>query len=104
MSSGWERVEPAAAVKALMPNVRTYVRWVDDGMLKAFRTYEQEEPGAKWLQHLSISHEHRHPTWEEQRDAVWDLMPGKRAAQYLPPRGYEYVNVHEHTFHWWEQP
>lgn len=59
---------------------------------------EREQIG--W--HFSVSCEDRHPTWEEQRDVRYELIPdGIYMVQILPPKR-EYVNTHEHCFHWHE--
>jgi hypothetical protein len=45
--------------------------------------------------HLSLAHPSRLPTWEEARDARYQLIPDAATmALLLPPRA-EYVNVHE---------
>ena len=55
------------------------------------------EPGDGW--HLSISHPTRYPTWDEIRDARYDLLPDDcTMAMLLPPRA-EYVNLHPNCFH-----
>jgi hypothetical protein len=52
--------------------------------------------------HLSISHPRRYPTWDEIRDARYDLMPDVPCmAMILPPKG-DYVNYHPNCFHLWE--
>lgn len=52
--------------------------------------------------HFSISHPSRNPTWEEQRDARYDLVPDEvTMVSVLPPKA-EYVNVHPFCFHWHE--
>lgn len=59
---------------------------------------EREQIG--W--HFSISCESRNPTWEEQRDARYALIPdGVYMVQILPPKS-QYVNVHPFCFHWHE--
>jgi hypothetical protein len=51
------------------------------------------------LWHLSISCEHRYPTWDEIKDARYSLVPDNvTMAMLLPPRA-EYVNVHPNCFH-----
>ena len=55
----------------------------------------KEPPG--W--HMSISHPSRYPTWDEIRDARYELVPdGVTMAMLLPPRS-QYVNVHSFCFH-----
>lgn len=59
---------------------------------------EREQIG--W--HFSISHPSRNPTWEEQRNARYELVPdGIYMVAVLPPKA-EYVNLHEFCFHWYE--
>ena len=56
------------------------------------------------LWHLSISHPHRHPTWDEIKTARYRLLdPGLTFAMLLPPHEL-YVNVpaQDHVFHLWE--
>lgn len=56
--------------------------------------------GGYW--HMSISHPSRDPTWDEIRDARYELLPNHvTMAMLLPPRE-EYVNIHLHCFHLWE--
>lgn len=79
-------------------------RDVLDGTLVAIVAEEPEG----W--HLSISfRDHRHrlsryPTWDEIRDARYDLLPADLDfVMHLPPPD-EYVNVHATTFHLHEHP
>lgn len=52
--------------------------------------------------HLSISHAHRYPTWDEITRARYDLVPHDvTMIQVLPPMG-EYVNLHPNCFHLWQ--
>lgn len=54
-------------------------------------------PDKRW--HLSISHPNRYPTWDEIKQARYDLTPNHvTMAQLLPPKE-EYVNLHPNTFH-----
>jgi hypothetical protein len=54
-------------------------------------------PDKRW--HLSISHRGRYPTWDEIKQARYDLIPNHvTMAQLLPPKE-EYVNLHPNTFH-----
>lgn len=60
--------------------------------------YERSQIG--W--HFSISHPTRNPTWEEQRDARYALIPDDvYMVSILPPKA-EYVNLHNFCFHWHE--
>lgn len=52
--------------------------------------------------HLSISHPDRHPTWDEMKQARYELLPDNiDMAMYLPA-SKEYVNIHNHCFHWYQ--
>ncbi len=54
--------------------------------------------------HLSVSRTDRLPTWEELRDARYELVPDAATmALLLPPRA-EYVNVHEFCLQMYEIP
>jgi hypothetical protein len=49
--------------------------------------------------HLSISHRHRYPSWDEIREARYRFVPDDvMMAMLLPPRS-EYVNIHPNCFH-----
>lgn len=49
--------------------------------------------------HLSISHPHRYPKWDEISDARYSLLPDNcTMMMYLPPTE-EYVNLHKNCFH-----
>ncbi len=108
----WRRVPTHPMTKAAYPSARTWQKDVDDGHLTVIKTVEQHAYGGPWLVHFSISHRTnenppqpgRYPTWDEQKEAVWRFVPGKRMAAYLPAQGELYVNIHSTTFHWWEVP
>lgn len=56
------------------------------------------------LWHLSVSHPHRHPTWDEIKTVRYRLLSdGLCFGMLLPPSEY-YVNVpqQDHVFHLWE--
>jgi hypothetical protein len=54
--------------------------------------------------HLSISHPHRYPNWDEIHDARYQLVPDDvTMAMILPPKS-EYVNLHPNCFHLHEMP
>ena len=49
--------------------------------------------------HLSISCPSRYPTWEEIKQARYDLCPADiHMAMILPPKT-DYVNIHDNCFH-----
>jgi len=49
--------------------------------------------------HLSISAHGRYPTWDEIADARYALCPDYITMALLLPPPWEYVNLHENTFH-----
>lgn len=61
---------------------------------------QEERDQIGW--HFSISCPARNPTWEEQRDARYALVPDDvYMVSILPPKK-EYINAHKFTFHWWQ--
>lgn len=52
--------------------------------------------------HLSISTPDRLPTWEELKQARYDLVPDRVTMAMLLPPKEQYVNVHPFCFHLWE--
>lgn len=71
-----------------------------DGPCRVVLSGPQEREEIGW--HFSISCDDRHPTWEEQRNARYELIPDDiYMVQILPPKS-QYVNIHEHCFHWHE--
>lgn len=54
--------------------------------------------------HMSISREGHLPTWEDVRDARYELCPKDITMAMLLPPEDEYVNVHKFAFHLWQVP
>ena len=70
-----------------------YCDWYQWGDCRVFVGIEP----AGW--HLSISHPNRNPSWEEIKQARYDLCPHDvTMAMILPPTD-EYVNIHNFCFH-----
>jgi hypothetical protein len=68
----------------------------------AVRAIVGVEPIVGW--HVSISTPYRNPTWEEIRQARYDLVPDDvTMAMLLPPRE-EYINLHQFCFHLYQVP
>jgi hypothetical protein len=59
------------------------------------------QDGPEKLWHLSVSCEHRYPTWDEIFTAWYDLVPDAAEIEgaILLPRKSEYVNLHPNCFH-----
>ena len=75
-----------------VPNGRLFMR----GPIKAIVSKDD----GSW--HISVSHPHRYPKWDEISKARYDLIPNDHfMVMILPPRE-EYVNIHENCFHLWE--
>ncbi len=67
----------------------------ENGALRAI--VSQDPPDARW--HISISHPHRYPTWDEIKRSRYELIPDSVfMAMLLPPKS-QYVNVHPNCFH-----
>ena len=52
--------------------------------------------------HFSISHPTRYPTWDEQKQARYQLIPDNIYMVSILPPAKEYVNIHTNCFHWHE--
>lgn len=52
--------------------------------------------------HLAISHPHRYPSWNEIKEARYELIPDNLTMAMLLPPKLQYVNVHKNCFHLWE--
>lgn len=76
-------------IEQVVPYCRTFV-WGN------VRVFVGKEPMG-W--HLSISCPNRYPTWDEIKQARYDLCPDEvTMAMILPPRK-DYVNIHDFCFH-----
>ena len=52
--------------------------------------------------HLSVAHPKRYPTWDEIKEARYQLLPDDcYMALMLPPKEY-WINIHKNCFHLWE--
>jgi len=60
----------------------------------------QQPNDGRW--HLSISHPGRYPTWDEIKEARYQLVPNNVTMAMLLPPKEQYVNVHANCFHLWE--
>jgi hypothetical protein len=54
--------------------------------------------------HLSISKPNKLPSWEEVRDARYELIPDAATMALLLPPMEEYINVHEFCLQMYEIP
>lgn len=87
-------------MKYLGRDPRTAALMFARGHCRILLSSEQERQAIGW--HFSISCADRNPTWEEQRDARYELIPDDvYMVQILPPKA-EYVNKHPFCFHWHE--
>lgn len=76
--------------------------WYSWGMCNVFVGIEPTPEGNGW--HLSISTPNRNPTWEEIKQARYDLCPHDVTMAMILPPTEEYVNIHNFCFHLWEIP
>ena len=95
----WERGDLAAELARKVPELREHgVRVM---MMNGARIVLTEEPSG-W--HLSISRVDRDPTWDEIATARYRILPEvNNMAMHLPALA-DYVNLHPHTFHLYEDP
>lgn len=94
---------PLPAGLPLHPSTRRY-RFRDCAVLVSREpaSFSRVVIAARTRWHLSISHPSRYPTWDEIRDACWELIPGDvTMAQLVVPKG-EHVNVNKTCFHLWQ--
>lgn len=59
-------------------------------------------PGELLLWHLSVSHAHRYPSWDEIADVRYELVPDEVTMALLLSPPDEYINAHEFCFHLWQ--
>ncbi len=78
----------------LVPNSKWYT-WGDVNVL-----IEQHKNG--W--HLSISTPYRNPTWEEIKQARYDLLSHNITMAMVLPPTEEFVNIHNFCFHLYQIP
>lgn len=56
------------------------------------------------LYHMSISHKHRYPTWDEIAAARYAILPATIDMMMVLPQASDYVAIHPNCFHLWETP
>ena len=56
------------------------------------------------LEHMSVSHQSRYPTWDELKHLRYKLLPDAKTFAILFPPAAQYVNVHPNCFHLHEVP
>lgn len=103
-ATGWRMLPcPDVLSNALKARGAIVVKLYDFGDTHIIYTVEPFGPAGNELGiHMSISAPDRHPTWEEQREAVWHLCPGVRMASYIPPKSQYGTLPDSHVFHWFE--
>ncbi len=90
--SGWTEIPCGVP----LPGIKAYQR----GAIKALVSRDEGLQGKSW--HISVSHPHRYPTWDEIREARYALIPDNAYMVMILPPKTEYVNVHKNCFHLWE--
>lgn len=94
----YKEIEHNTQILFLQPGTKVYQR------RKCVIIISPPYRSAGW--HMSISTGFRNPTWEEIRDAWYDLVPDadkRNAAMFFPPED-EYVNLQKYCFHIHEVP
>lgn len=110
MKRGWREPVPDSHFrkweKMLRARGASNVRYLTRDGISVMMTDEPYDEDSPRLLHISISAEQlgRHPTWEEQRDAIFDLCGGRYMIQVVPPREKFGTLDGSHVFHWWEVP
>lgn len=56
------------------------------------------------LLHMSISHKHRYPTWDEIAAVRYGIVPEEIDMMMMLPQKSDYVAVHPNCFHLWQTP
>lgn len=103
-SHGWaECALPPIPTEVALDLQQTATRFYSKGPCRVLVSQEPRPRNTgRSYWHLSISCEHRYPTWDEIFDARYSLLPlGLTFAQILPPLT-EYTNIHRNCFHLWE--
>jgi hypothetical protein len=95
------QVMPIELAGLLLDRGARLVRSYNYGECYVIYTEEPYGDGA-FGTHLSISTKDRHPTWEEQRDAVWAICPDMTMASYIVPQSRHSTLPDSHIFHWFE--
>lgn len=110
MKRGWREPVPDSHFRKMEKMLRVRgaanVRYLTRDGISVIMTDEPYDEDSPRLLHISISAEQlgRHPTWEEQRDAIFDLCGGRYMIQVVPPREKFGTLDGSHVFHWWEVP
>jgi hypothetical protein len=86
--NGWAEIPCAVPI----PGIKAYQR----GSIRALVSKDD----GSW--HISVSHPHRYPKWDEIRQARYDLIPNDVFMVMILPPKEEYVNINENCFHLWE--
>jgi hypothetical protein len=96
---GWEPFD--ADLSHLREMGATEVRSLRNGAMRVIVCREPRNP-ARLQWHMSISRPDRYPSWDEIRDARYELMPRDITVAMILPPPKDYVNLHNNCFHLWE--
>ena len=105
--AGWEKVPEQDGLKMLR-------RYWPNGMTATFAIEHWHGPEREHLgpmeqagtfRRLVLSFPDRYPTWDEMRDFIrtCGLFDRTRDVAMIIPPDPEYVNLHNHAFHWWQK-
>ena len=56
--------------------------------------------GEGW-DHVSVSFQHRCPTWDEMKNVKEEFFEEDEVAIMIHPKKEDYVNFHPNCLHWW---
>lgn len=63
-----------------------------------------ETPNHGNLLHVSLSYEHRDPSWHDIKQVRYAFFGEDIDCMMVLPKLSHYVNLHPHTFHIWQTP
>lgn len=84
------------------PHVGQARAWQTADRLRVIASVDQTPHGD--LLHVSVSYRDRDPSWKELVAVKLAFFGDDVDAMMLCPSKEDYVNVHEHTFHWYQTP
>ena len=83
----------------LPPFLRQFCTAWKFGECRIFVGMEPTGTGGALRWHLSISHPSRYPTWDEIKEARYQLIPNLVTVALVLPPQEQYVNLHPNCFH-----
>ncbi|MBU2060078.1 MAG: hypothetical protein KKB38_20400 [Gammaproteobacteria bacterium] len=100
--NGWQEIE---LIKGL-PFTEGTTSWCKNNLKVLFSPRElhtETDLGGGYWKHLSISHPHRYPYWDEILNARNTFFSEIETVIQIMPPTKEYVNFHPNCFHLWSK-